>query len=93
MRRIVLTAVGAASLALVASSSALAQAAPPQPPPQGGCDVVFVSVGPVEASLLGTLTVNTPGTSLRVNLGGLAGSLVCGVIGGGGGAPAPPAVP
>ena len=91
MRRSVLTAVVAACLALVASPSALAQA-PPQPPAQAGCDVVFVSVGPVEASLLGTLTVNTPGTSLQVSLGGLAGSLVCGVIGGGGGVPAPPAV-
>jgi hypothetical protein len=78
----------AAIAALAAAPLAGAQGQPP------ACSVVFVSTGAVEVSLLGTVSVNTPGTSLDVGLGGIAGTLVCGVIGGGGGGvPAPPPVP
>jgi hypothetical protein len=80
-----------AALAALAGSAVLAAApgAGAQPPPAGGCDVVFVSNGATEVSLLGTVNVNTPGTSLTVNLGGLAGTIVCPLLAGGGVTPPP----
>lgn len=87
MRRIIFAL--ASSVVLVGAPAAAAQ--PEQPPPRQGCNVVFVSVGAVDVSLLRTVNVHTPGTSLSVDLAGVAGGLVCGVIGGGGGTvPAPP---
>jgi hypothetical protein len=80
-------------IATLAAAGALA-AAPTggaQPPPSQGCDIVFVSNGATEVSLLGTVNVNTPGTSLTVNLGCLAGPIVCPLLGGGG--VTPPALP
>ena len=91
MQRRLLTLVACAATALIVAPTAAAQA---EPPPRQGCDAALVSAGPVEVTLLGTVTVQTPGTSLRVTLSGLAGSLVCGIIGGGGGpVPAPPVAP
>jgi hypothetical protein len=73
------------AIAALAAGGTLAAASPggAQPPPSQGCDVVFVSNGATEVSLLGTVNVNTPGTSLSVSLGGLAGTIVCPLLGGG----------
>jgi hypothetical protein len=83
----------AAATAACAVAAPLAAAAPGDPaaqaPGQQGCNAVLVSNGPVDVSLLGQVNVHTDAVSVSVNLSGLVGSIVCGVIGGG----AAPAVP
>ena len=90
MRRRAATLSAIATLAAGVTLAA-APASGAQPPPSQGCDIVFVSNGATQVSLLGTVNVNTPGTSLTVNLGGLAGTIVCPLLGGGG--VTPPAGP
>ena len=74
------------ALAVVTSAFAPSVAAaqvPQQPPGQQGCDAAVVSAGAVDVTLLGTVSVHTDPTKAEIELSGLVGTVVCGVIGGG----------
>ena len=82
MRKAALAATAAIVATVTLALAPVAGAQPAAPPPVQGCNVVFVSNGTATVSLLGTLQVNTPGTSVSVDLGGLAGTIVCPILGG-----------
>ncbi len=72
-------------IAVLAATAALAAA-----PAANACTVLSASVGRVNVDVLGTVIVDTPGTSVTVELEGLVGTIVCPLLGGGApGAPVP----
>ena len=77
----------ALAAAVSAFAPSVAAAQPPEQPPgqQQGCNAAVVSAGAVDVSLLGTVSVHTDATKVEVELSGLVGTVVCGVIGGGAG--------
>jgi hypothetical protein len=74
-------------LRVLAAGTATVLAVAVAAPSAAACSAANVSVGAVDVGLLGTVSVHTDPIALDVGLSGLVGSLVCGLIGGGGAPP------
>jgi hypothetical protein len=55
----------------------------------GDCTLVSFSIGPIDLNVLGIVLVHVEPIAVEVGLGGLVGSLLCGLLGGGGVTPPP----
>jgi hypothetical protein len=62
-------------------------------PQQTGCTLFSISIGAIDVNVAGLVTVHLDPIGLNVQLEGLLGSLVCGLLGGLTPAPAPAPVP
>ena len=58
---------------------------------QEGCTLFSFSIGPIDLNVLGLIIVHIEPIAMEVRLGGLLGTLLCGILGGGTAAPPEPA--
>jgi len=69
-------------LLAVGTVSGASFAAPAQVQQQAGCSLLTLSIGAVDVSVAGLVSVHLDPILLEVRLEGLVGSLVCGLLGG-----------
>jgi hypothetical protein len=65
--------------------------APVQAQQEGSCTLFSLSIGPFDLNVAGLVIVHIEPIALSVSIDGLLGTLLCGILGGGGGAPPVPA--
>jgi hypothetical protein len=69
--------------------SDVATVAPLQQAQQAGCTLFSISIGPIDVNVAGLVVVHIEPIAVDVRLEGLLGTLLCAILGGLGGAPAP----
>jgi hypothetical protein len=92
MKRLLLAVAALAVAAALAVPAAFAGADAAQPQQAAaGCALVSANVGAVDVDAAGLVTVHVDPVGASVQLNGLLGTLLCGLLGGLGGVPAPAA--